>query len=142
MPQPSQPYMHYPEPESSQENATPLMQLGLEGVEAYLLRIRNALERRDYGAKRVAIERAEQLVQHLLLHLEEQLTKERVIRLDRLYRYLLLKLAYCNMFNDLNALQCCDPVIQDLRLEWSCVYGKIQGSQTPRMIDFNDMLVG
>ncbi|PKY11276.1 hypothetical protein B1757_05685 [Acidithiobacillus marinus] len=140
MPQPSQSPIHYQQPECSQENGTQLMQLGLEGVEAYLLRIRTALERRDYAAKKVAIDRVEHLVQHLLLRLEEQTSRERMIQLDRLYRYLLLKLAYCNMFNDLDALKRCDLVVQDLRLEWSCLHEKAQHGQIPRMIDFNDML--
>ncbi|MBE7565508.1 hypothetical protein HF669_10185 [Acidithiobacillus thiooxidans] len=121
-----------------------LVQLGLEGVVAYLLRIQNALEHRDYTAKRVAVERAEQLVQHLLLHLGEETQKAVILRLDRLYRYLLLKLAHCNMFNDLEALYGCEPIIADLRLEWSIVHGdqRDENVRFSRLIDFDDMLAG
>ncbi|MBU2760508.1 flagellar protein FliS [Acidithiobacillus sulfurivorans] len=127
-----------------QETDFSLMQLGLEGVVAYLLRIQNALEHRDYVAKRVAVERAEQLVQHLLLHLGEETQKAVIVRLDRLYRYLLLKLAHCNMFNDLEALYGCEPIIEDLRLEWSIVHGEQRDEEVrfSRLIDFDDMLAG
>jgi flagellar biosynthetic protein FliS len=127
-----------------QETDFSLIQLGLEGVVAYLLRIQKALEHRDYVAKRVAVERAEQLVQHLLLHLGEETQKAVIVRLDRLYRYLLLKLAHCNMFNDLEALYGCEPIIEDLRLEWSIVHGEQRDEDVrfSRLIDFDDMLAG
>ncbi|MBU2738787.1 flagellar protein FliS [Acidithiobacillus concretivorus] len=130
--------------DSIQETDFSLMQLGLEGVVAYLLRIKNALDHRDYVAKRVAVERAEQLVQHLLLHLGEETQKAVIVRLDRLYRYLLLKLAHCNMFNDLEALYACEPIIEDLRLEWSIVHGEQRDEDVrfSRLIDFDDMLAG
>ncbi len=121
-----------------------LMMMGLEGIEKYIERIRAALVRQDYVAKRQAVERAEQLVQHLLVNLEEEILKDVLVRLDRLYRYLLLKLAHCNLFNDQEALSRCDAIIADLRLEWSLISrqagSSIQGSS--RLIDFNDMFIG
>ncbi|MDX5936075.1 flagellar protein FliS [Acidithiobacillus thiooxidans] len=130
--------------DSIQETDFSLMQLGLEGVVAYLTRIQNALEHRDYVAKRVAVERAEQLVQHLLLHLGAETQKAVILRLDRLYRYLLLKLARCNMFNDMEALYGCEPIIADLRLEWAIVQGERRDEDVrfSRLIDFDDMLTG
>ena len=107
-----------------------LVLLGLEGVEKYIRRIRRALERRDFAAKQRAMERVQQVVQHLLVTLDDNLPSPHLRRLDSLYRYLLLKLAHVNLFNDIQEIAGCDPIISDLRLEWSAIIVPCQEQRT------------
>ena len=121
-----------------------LVFLGLEGVEKYIRRIRRALERRDFAAKQRAMERVQQVVQHLLVTLGDNPPSPHLRRLDSLYRYLLLKLAYINLFNDIQEIAECDPIISDLRLEWSAIFHPSERNDVRRLsqVDFARFLLG
>lgn len=140
----SNPILVDPKLDTSHATEQQLSLLGLEGVEKYLARIRRAVERHDHDAKRTAMERIQQVVQHLLLHLDAHLAAENLLRLDQLYRYLLLKLAHCHMFDDMASLSRCDLIIQDLRLEWALVHERagMPRDQQQRSIDFDNILIG
>jgi len=96
-----------------------LILLGLEGVLEYIRRARVAIEKRDPGAKAQAMDQAYQIVQHLLVSIDHEHGGEIAENLDSLYRFLLLKLAHANIFDDLAALEECRPVVQDLREAWA-----------------------
>lgn len=121
-----------------------LVFLGLEGVEKYIHRIRRALERRDFAAKQRAMERVQQVVQHLLVTLDDNLPSPHLRRLDSLYRYLLLKLAYINLFNDVQEIAGCATIIGDLRLEWSAIFHPSERKDLCRLsqVDLARFLLG
>lgn len=96
-----------------------LILLGLEGMLEYIRRARVAIEKRDPGAKAQAMDRAYQIVHHLLVSIDHEHGGEIAENLDSLYRFLLLKLAHANIFDDLVALEECRPVVQDLRQAWA-----------------------
>ncbi|WP_291525194.1 flagellar export chaperone FliS [Acidithiobacillus sp.] len=121
-----------------------LVFLGLEGVEKYIHRIRRALERRDFAAKQRAMERVQQVVQHLLVTLDDNLPSPHLRRLDSLYRYLLLKLAYINLFNDIQEIAGCATILGDLRLEWSAIFHPSERKDLRRLsqVDLARFLLG
>jgi len=121
-----------------------LVFLGLEGVEKYIHRIRRALERRDFAAKQRAMERVQQVVQHLLVTLDDNLPSPHLRRLDSLYRYLLLKLAYINLFNDVQEIAGCATILGDLRLEWSAIFHPSERKDLRRLsqVDLARFLLG
>ena len=121
-----------------------LILLGLEGIVEYMRRIRMAIERRDAAAKKSAMERAQQIVQHLLVNLDEDLPTEQLLRLDSLYRYLLLKLAHANLFNEAQAILACRPIVDDLRGLWMVILSSSSehSGSFSGQVDFERMLVG
>ncbi len=104
--------------------ADKLYVLGLDGILEYLRRAEAALRQpggKDLPLKGMALGRAYQLVEHLLAvlpdgpHLAEQPVGE---RLERVYTYLLARLAHANIFDDLQAIDDCRTVVTALRDSW------------------------
>ncbi|MBE7562869.1 flagellar export chaperone FliS [Acidithiobacillus sp. HP-6] len=95
-----------------------LVLLGLEGVLEYIRRARLAIQAMDISAKAVSMDKAYQLTAHLLASVNFQEGGEIAKNLDSLYRFLLNQLAQANIFDDLQALDACQPVLIDLRDAW------------------------
>ncbi|MHB1280899.1 MAG: flagellar export chaperone FliS [Acidithiobacillus sp.] len=125
-------------------NTDGLILLGLDGVEKYIRQIRRAIEQQDFAAKQRAMDRVQQVVQHLLVMLDEKLPVAHLQRLDSLYRYLLLKLAHVNLFSDLQGIAECKPILSDLRLEWAAILYPFTNDQRDRLkqVDFAQFLLG
>lgn len=104
--------------------ADKLYVLGLDGILEYLRRAEVALRHpdgKDLPLKAQALGRAYQLVEHLLAVLPDgpQLAEQPVgERLERVYTYLLARLAQANIFDDLQAIQDCRTVVTALRDSW------------------------
>ncbi len=98
-----------------------LLVLGLDGILEYLRRARIAIDGGALHDKVVAMNRAQQLVGHLLAALPDEsepqcgtLSK----RLAGIYRYLLERLYHANIFDDVAALDDCGAVVKGLRDSW------------------------
>ncbi|CUA96725.1 flagellar export chaperone FliS [Thiomonas bhubaneswarensis] len=104
--------------------ADKLYVLGLDGILEYLRRAEAALRQpdgKDLPLKGQALGRAYQLVEHLLAVLPDgpQLAEQPVgERLERIYTYLLARLAQANIFDDLQAIEDCRTVVTALRDSW------------------------
>ena len=98
--------------------------LGLDGILEYLRRAEAALRHpdgKDLPLKGQSLGRAYQLVAHLLAVLPDgpQLAEQPVAeRLERVYTYLLARLAQANIFDDLQAIEDCRTVVTSLRDSW------------------------
>ena len=95
-----------------------LVLLGLDGILEYLRRARRAIEEGDLTTKAQSMDKAYQLTAHLLASVDHERGGEIADRLDSLYRFVLEKLAWANIFDDLDALASCRPVLEDLRDAW------------------------
>ncbi|MBN8776864.1 flagellar export chaperone FliS [Thiomonas arsenitoxydans] len=105
-----------------------LYALGLDGILEYLRRAEAALRKpdgKDLPLKGQSLGRAYQLVEHLLAVLPDgmqegpQLAEQPVAeRLERIYTYLLARLAQANIFDDLQAIEDCRTVVTALRDSW------------------------
>jgi len=92
--------------------------LGLEGLLEYIRRARLAMEQGDLLAKAEAMDKGYRLTAHLLASVDLEHGGEIAIKLQELYRFLLQQLALANIFDDLDKLDACTPVVQDLRDAW------------------------
>ncbi|MGC9127219.1 MAG: flagellar export chaperone FliS [Acidithiobacillus sp.] len=92
--------------------------LGLEGILEYIRRARLAMEQGDLLAKAAAMDKAYQLTAHLLASVDLEHGGEIAVNLERLYRFLMERLALANIFDDVDHLDACTPVVQDLRDAW------------------------
>jgi len=99
-------------------SADRLVLLGLEGILEYLRRARTAILAGDLGTKAQSMDKAYQITAHLLASLDYERGGEIAVNLDGLYRFLLNHLAQANIFDDLQALDACRPVVEDLRDAW------------------------
>ena len=95
-----------------------LVLLGLDGILEYLRRARLAIEEGDLTIKAQSMDKAYQLTAHLLASIDFENGGEIARNLDSLYRFLLNQLAQANIFDDLQALDACRPVVEDLRDAW------------------------
>ena len=95
-----------------------LVLLGLDGILEYLRRARLAIEQGDLVTKAQSMDKAYQLTAHLLASIDFENGGEIAQNLDSLYRFLLNQLAQANIFDDLQALDACRPVVEDLRDAW------------------------
>ncbi|WP_312262670.1 flagellar export chaperone FliS [Candidatus Igneacidithiobacillus taiwanensis] len=95
-----------------------LVLLGLEGILEYLRRAELAIRAQQIGAKAEAMDKAYQLTAHLLASVDLERGGEIAVNLQNLYRFVLEKLATANIFDDLEALAACRPVLEDLRDAW------------------------
>lgn len=95
-----------------------LVLLGLDGILEYLRRARLAIEHGDLATKAQSMDKAYQLTAHLLASIDFENGGEIAQNLDSLYRFLLNQLAQANIFDDLQALDACRPVVEDLRDAW------------------------
>ncbi|WP_248886168.1 flagellar export chaperone FliS [Acidithiobacillus acidisediminis] len=95
-----------------------LVLLGLEGVLEYIRRADLAIRNQRVADKAEAMDKAYQLTAHLLASVDHERGGEIADRLDSLYRFVLEKLAWANIFDDLDALASCRPVLEDLRDAW------------------------
>ena len=95
-----------------------LVLLGLDGILEYLRRARLAIEEGDLTIKAQSMDKAYQLTAHLLASIDFENGGEIAQNLDSLYRFLLNQLAQANIFDDLQALDACRPVVEDLRDAW------------------------
>jgi flagellar protein FliS len=100
-----------------------LVLLGLEGVLEYIRRARLAIQAKDMSAKADSMDKAYQLTAHLLASVNFEEGGEIAKNLDSLYRFLLNQLAQANIFDDLQALDACQPVLVDLRDAWRGLLG-------------------
>ncbi len=100
-----------------------LVLLGLEGVLEYIRRARLAIQTKDMSAKADSMDKAYQLTAHLLASVNFEEGGEIAKNLDSLYRFLLNQLAQANIFDDLQALDACQPVLVDLRDAWRGLLG-------------------
>lgn len=100
-----------------------LVLLGLEGVLEYIRRARLAIQAKDMSAKADSMDKAYQLTAHLLASVNFEEGGEIAKNLDSLYRFLLNRLAQANIFDDLQALDACQPVLVDLRDAWRGLLG-------------------
>ncbi len=92
--------------------------LGLEGILEYVRRARVAIETGDISAKAQSMDKAYQITEHLLASVDFERGGDIAPNLDSLYRYLLQQLAQANIFDDLQALDDCRPVLEGLRDAW------------------------
>ncbi|MGC9162170.1 MAG: flagellar export chaperone FliS [Thiomonas sp.] len=113
--------------------AEKLYVLGLDGILEYLRRADAALRQpgaKDLALKGKALGQAAQLVEHLLAalpdgpHKAEQPVSE---RLERVYTYLLARLAQANIFDDLQAIDDCRTVVTALRDGWVAAMDRAAG---------------
>ncbi|MCI4440290.1 flagellar protein FliS [Tibeticola sediminis] len=99
-----------------------LLVLGLDGILEYLRRARLALVEGAVERKLQSLNRAYQLVEHLLAALPEGNGPDGEGALNRrlagIYRYLLERLAHANIFDDLEAVDDCSAVVTALRDSW------------------------
>ncbi|MEY2341111.1 flagellar export chaperone FliS [Acidithiobacillus sp. IBUN Pt1247-S3] len=95
-----------------------LVLLGLEGILEYLRRADLAIREGQISAKAESMDKAYQLTAHLLASINYERGGEIAKNLEGLYRFVLEKLALANIFDDLDALASCRPVIEDLRDAW------------------------
>ncbi|MBU2739083.1 flagellar export chaperone FliS [Acidithiobacillus concretivorus] len=100
-----------------------LVLLGLEGILEYVRRARLAIQAKDMSAKADSMDKAYQLTAHLLASVNFEEGGEIAKNLDSLYRFLLNQLAQANIFDDLQALDACQPVLVDLRDAWRGLLG-------------------
>ncbi len=100
-----------------------LVLLGLEGILEYIRRARLAIQAKDLSAKADSMDKAYQLTAHLLASVNFEQGGEIAKNLDSLYRFLLNQLAQANIFDDLQALDACQPVLIDLRDAWRGLLG-------------------
>lgn len=100
-----------------------LVLLGLEGILEYIRRARLAIQAKDLSAKADSMDKAYQLTAHLLASVNFEQGGEIAKNLDSLYRFLLNQLAQANIFDDLQALDDCQPVLVDLRDAWKGLLG-------------------
>ncbi|MDD2748480.1 flagellar export chaperone FliS [Acidithiobacillus sp.] len=100
-----------------------LVLLGLEGILEYVRRARLAIQAKDMRAKADSMDKAYQLTAHLLASVNFEEGGEIAKNLDSLYRFLLNQLAQANIFDDLQALDACQPVLVDLRDAWRGLLG-------------------
>ena len=98
-----------------------LLVLGLDGVLEYMRRAKAAIDGGALADKVFALNRAQQLVEHLLAALPEEGDAQRgalTQRLAGVYRYVLERLYYANIFDDTAALDDCAAVVVALRDSW------------------------
>ena len=98
-----------------------LLVLGLDGVLEYMRRAKAAIDGGALADKVFALNRAQQLVEHLLAALPEEGDAQRgalTQRLAGVYRYVLERLYYANIFDDVAALDDCGAVVVALRDSW------------------------
>ena len=100
-----------------------LVLLGLEGILEYIRRARLAIQTKDLSVKADSMDKAYQLTAHLLASVNFEQGGEIAKNLDSLYRFLLNQLAQANIFDDLQALDACQPVLVDLRDAWRGLLG-------------------
>ncbi|OIQ83341.1 flagellar protein FliS [mine drainage metagenome] len=105
-----------------------LLVLGLDGILEYMRRAKVAIDGGALTDKVFAMNRAQQLVEHLLAALPEEGDAQHgalTQRLAGIYRYLLERLYHANIFDDLAALDDCAAVVAALRDSW------VEGLQQP-----------
>ncbi|MBU2754394.1 flagellar export chaperone FliS [Acidithiobacillus sp. CV18-2] len=95
-----------------------LVLMGLEGILEYLRRADLAIREKRIAEKAEAMDKAYQLTAHLLASVDHERGGEIATNLESLYRFVLEKLALANIFDDLDALASCRPVLEDLRDGW------------------------
>ncbi len=98
-----------------------LLVLGLDGVLEYMRRAKAAIGGGALADKVFALNRAQQLVEHLLAALPEEGDAQRgalTQRLAGIYRYVLERLYHANIFDDTAALDDCAAVVVALRDSW------------------------
>ncbi|PKY11252.1 flagellar export chaperone FliS [Acidithiobacillus marinus] len=101
-----------------------LVLLGLEGILEHIRRARLAIMAHDISSKAESMDKAYQLTAHLLASVNFEQGGEIAKNLDSLYRFLLNQLAQANIFDDLQALDACQPVLEDLRDAWRGLLGQ------------------
>ncbi|MBN2680543.1 flagellar export chaperone FliS [Acidithiobacillus montserratensis] len=101
-----------------------LVLLGLEGILEHIRRARLAIVSHDISSKAESMDKAYQLTAHLLASVNFEQGGEIAKNLDSLYRFLLNQLAQANIFDDLQALDACQPVLEDLRDAWRGLLGQ------------------
>ena len=98
-----------------------LLVLGLDGILEYMRRAKAAIDGGALADKVFAMNRAQQLVEHLLAALPDEGDAQRgalTQRLAGIYRYLLERLYHANIFDDVAALDDCAAVVAALRDSW------------------------
>ena len=98
-----------------------LLVLGLDGILEYMRRAKAAVDGGALADKVFAMNRAQQLVEHLLAALPEEGDAQRgalTQRLAGIYRYVLERLYHANIFDDTAALDDCAAVVVALRDSW------------------------
>ena len=98
-----------------------LLVLGLDGILEYMRRAKAAVDGGALADKVFALNRAQQLVEHLLAALPEEGDAQRgalTQRLAGIYRYVLERLYHANIFDDTAALDDCAAVVVALRDSW------------------------
>ncbi len=98
-----------------------LLVLGLDGILEYMRRAKAAVDGGALADKVFAMNRAQQLVEHLLAALPDEGDAQRgalTQRLAGIYRYLLERLYHANIFDDVAALDDCAAVVAALRDSW------------------------
>ncbi len=98
-----------------------LLVLGLDGVLEYMRRAKAAIDGGALADKVFALNRGQQLVEHLLAALPEEGDAQRgalTQRLAGIYRYVLERLYHANIFDDTAALDDCAAVVVALRDSW------------------------
>ena len=98
-----------------------LLVLGLDGILEYMRRAKAAVDGGALADKVFAMNRAQQLVEHLLAALPDEGDAQRgalTQRLAGIYRYLLERLYHANIFDDVAALDDCAAVVSALRDSW------------------------
>jgi flagellar protein FliS len=113
--------------------ADKLYVLGLDGILEYLRRAEAALRDpagKDLPRKGQALARASALVEHLLAVLPDGAQPDEQAlgaRLERVYGYLLTRLAQANIFDDLQAIDDCRTVVTALRDAWVAAIERAPG---------------
>ena len=98
-----------------------LLVLGLDGILEYMRRAKAAIDGGALADKVFAMNRAQQLVEHLLAALPDEGDAQRgalTQRLAGIYRYLLERMYHANIFDDTAALDDCSAVVGALRDSW------------------------
>lgn len=98
-----------------------LLVLGLDGILEYLRRARAAIGVGDLATKVLAMNKSQQIVEHLLASLPESDSVEAgplAARLEGIYRHLLEQLAQANIFDDVQAIDDCAAIVTALRDSW------------------------
>jgi flagellar protein FliS len=98
-----------------------LLVLGLDGILEYMRRAKAAIDGGALADKVFAMNRAQQLVEHLLAALPDEGDAQRgalTQRLAGIYRYLLERMYHANIFDDTAALDDCAAVVGALRDSW------------------------
>lgn len=98
-----------------------MIAMGFDGLHEYILRAREAFEKDDRVARATALDRAFQIIEHLLGALDPKSELEVVSNLRDLYLFLLDRIGRANIFEEPARLDECEPVLEDLRAAWTQV---------------------